>query len=103
MDEMTLTLNSPITEEQLDAITDVDFDCTDRVWFHTKHGKDVEFVKPRKGKWIPTHESTLLSHPDSITYVCSECGYKIYTVYGFPSKTNYCPNCGADMRGEQNE
>lgn len=40
MDEMTLTLNSPITEEQYDAIMDVDFDHTDRIWFSTKHGKD---------------------------------------------------------------
>lgn len=45
VDEFTLTLNSPITEEQWDAITDVDFDHTDRIFFHTKHGKDVEFVK----------------------------------------------------------
>lgn len=45
VDELTLTLNSPITEEQWDAITDVDFDHTDRIFFHTKHGKEVEFAK----------------------------------------------------------
>lgn len=45
IDELTLYLNSPISEEQWDAIEDVDFDHTDRIWFHTKHGKDVEFVK----------------------------------------------------------
>ncbi len=45
MAEIELTLNSPITEEQWDAITDVDFDKTDRIWFHTKHGKEVEFIK----------------------------------------------------------
>ena len=45
MDEMTLKLNSPITEEQWDDITDVDFDRTDRIWFNTKHGKEVEFTK----------------------------------------------------------
>lgn len=44
-DEITLKLNSPITEEQWDEITDVDFDNTDRIWFSTKHGKEVEFVK----------------------------------------------------------
>ena len=43
--EMTLTLNSPITEEQWDAITDVDFEHTNEVVFHTKHGKEVKFVK----------------------------------------------------------
>lgn len=45
MDEMTLTLNSPITEEQWDAITDVDFEHTNEITFHTKHGKIVKFVK----------------------------------------------------------
>jgi hypothetical protein len=44
-DEITLTLNSPITDEEWNAIMDVDFDHTDRIWFHTKHGKDVEFIK----------------------------------------------------------
>ena len=45
MDEMTLTLNSPITEEQWDAITDVDFEHTNEITFHTKHDKTVKFVK----------------------------------------------------------
>ena len=45
MAEFELTLNSPITAEQWDAITDVDFDNTERIWFQTKHGKTVEFVK----------------------------------------------------------
>lgn len=45
MAEIELTLNSPLTEEQLDTITDVDFDHTNRIWFHTKHDKQVEFVK----------------------------------------------------------
>lgn len=56
-DEMTLTLNSPITEEQWDAITDVDFDYTDRIWFNTKHGKSVEFIKKTSvPRWIPCSE-----------------------------------------------
>lgn len=44
-DEMTLELNSPLTEEDWDLIEDVDFEHTDRIWFTTKHGKRVEFVK----------------------------------------------------------
>ena len=56
MDEMTLTLNSPITEEQWDAITDVDFERTDRIRFSTKHGKKVEFVKAPQ--WIPVNIDT---------------------------------------------
>lgn len=44
-DTFELTLNNPLTEEQWDMITDVDFDRTDRITFHTKHGKEVEFTK----------------------------------------------------------
>jgi len=44
-DTFEFTLNNPLTEEQWDMITDVDFDRTDRITFHTKHGKEVEFRK----------------------------------------------------------
>lgn len=44
-DDITLTLNNPLTDEQWDAISDVDFDRTDHIRFHTKHGKEVEFAK----------------------------------------------------------
>jgi hypothetical protein len=44
-DTFEFTLNSPLTEEQWDMITDVDFDRTDRISFHTKHGKEVEFTR----------------------------------------------------------
>lgn len=55
MAEITLELHSPITEEEWDTIADVDLDNTPRVVFHTKHGKDVEFVKVvrcKDCKWI---------------------------------------------------
>lgn len=44
-DTFDFTLNSPLTEDEWDMITDVDFDRTDRITFHTKHGKEVEFAK----------------------------------------------------------
>ena len=55
-DELTLTLNSPLTEEQWDMITDVDFDYTNEITFHTKHGKEVKFVKASAQQWIPVSE-----------------------------------------------
>ena len=91
---MTLTLNSPITDEQWDAITDVDFEHTDRIWFKTKHGKEVEFVKRKNGRWIPIIKGERgYSAGD---FRCSVCGdpCKCYHL------TNFCPNCGADMRKE---
>ena len=108
-DKITLTLNSPITEEQWDDIYDVDFEHIGRVWFTTKHGNRVEFVKAssqpehKVGKWIK------MSDADGMYYCCSECGEELYRNWTynrdfdlFPKKesidkTNYCPNCGAKM------
>ena len=43
-----------------------------------------------KGRWIDYRASNGI-----LCYKCSECK----TTYGF-LKTPFCPNCGADMRGE---
>ena len=43
-----------------------------------------------KGRWISN------GIPESILRGCSACGYTC-GAYTF----NYCPNCGADMRGEE--
>lgn len=96
MDEMTLTLNSPITEEQLDAITDVDFDNTDEIYFHTKHGKEVYFVKRKTGKWMPQDLNKSDGLVTTLMYYyprCSVCGHS------GEFTDNYCSYCGADMRG----
>lgn len=55
--------------------------------------EECKNVKPeqKKGKWI--------HNPDPMAgdgyWNCSECGYDAYDC------GKYCPNCGADMRGEQ--
>ena len=46
--------------------------------------RQLPSVQPRKGKWIDG--------------MCSECEE---STQGF--LTNFCPNCGADMRGEQDD
>lgn len=94
---ITFRLNSPITEEQWDAITDVDFEHTDRIWFSTKHGKKVQFIKRKKGKWILVEESIKIA-----AYKCSECGRNVWNDMGYDVVKDYpfC-HCGADMRGEQ--
>ncbi|MBR2677616.1 MAG: hypothetical protein IKE28_11990 [Solobacterium sp.] len=50
----------------------------------------VPSTQPKKGKWI--EKSIGGEHFD----FCSECGY----VEG-DAPNNYCPYCGADMRGEE--
>ena len=94
-DEMTFTLHNPLTEEEWDMITDVDFDHTQEITFHTKHGKEVVFVKRRKGVWFDPDDGKILT--DGYCATCSVCGE--WSEY----LTAYCGNCGADMRGGQNE
>lgn len=43
----------------------------------------------KKGEWI------LKPNIYGVAY-CSECDYELHT-----DNTNFCPNCGADMRGEE--
>ena len=102
-DEFTLTLNSPITEEQWDMIADVDFDYTNEITFHTKHGKEVKFVKAdaqperKTGKWIPVTNGRGGNE-------CNKChDYAPSWQTGKERLTAFCPNCGARMVGEQDE
>ena len=44
-DSFEFTLNSPLTDEDWDKITDTEFEKTDRITFRTKSGKTVEFAK----------------------------------------------------------
>lgn len=94
MDEFTMTLNSPLTEEEFDMITDVDFERTDKVWFHTKHGKKVEFAKQKKGRWINHRSDEGHNIAD-----CSDCGATIQWFDG-DDMPNFCCMCGSDMRKE---
>ena len=43
-----------------------------------------------KGKWL--HDGSEWKY----RFLCSECGYKLMG----EEPTNYCPNCGVDMREE---
>lgn len=94
MAELMFELHSPLTEEDWDLITDVDLDHTPSVIFHTKHGKDVEYVKVKHGRWIKITQEWA----DYAEYFCSCCGRKIkapFTLnpaWAFP----YC-HCGAKM------
>lgn len=53
-DTFSFTLESPLTKEQINLITDAEFEHTDRIWFDTPKGKHVEFVKAQQ--WIPCSE-----------------------------------------------
>jgi hypothetical protein len=54
----------------------------------------VEIPEPKEGYWI---EGGI--YRDVIECYCSECGQIMTTAATV--RMNYCPRCGADMRGEQ--
>ena len=57
----------------------------------------TNFSRPT-GEWKETRYETAIG----ITYrqtQCSNCGWK----YELPMWFNFCPTCGADMRGKENE
>ena len=64
-----------------------------------KHQPTVDAVPVRHGKWIYGNDFHWY------TASCNKCGYQRKTdikAEGW-NQWKYCPNCGADMRGEQDE
>ena len=60
--------------------------------------KCLPSAQPKKGKWIRKDDTEI--------YECSHCGEKFLFMKRLGVKPNhykFCPNCGADMKGEQDE
>ena len=75
-------INSP-TDQQIGAEY-----CLDLI-------KEIPSAEPERkhGKWIYDTERVMRDGRINSQYHCSECGEQEFTLY------NFCPNCGADMRG----
>lgn len=76
-EEFEKVMSKPITNE------DILNGRVDRLTFCDKQGHKQEFAKVVKGEWIDDN--------------CSVCGQYVY--HG--DARNFCPECGADMRGEE--
>jgi len=62
-------------------------------------GQRTGIVEQKKGKWI-AHNNLMYSPFDGSnenTYICNQCEAEA------EKATNYCPNCGADMRKEKTD
>ena len=51
-----------------------------------------------KGEWIWSLKDT----DGTVRGCCSNCSFRHVFVGGHTAQYNFCPNCGADMRGESN-
>ena len=64
---------------------------------HIKEVTAADVAPVRHGDWSRVIGGmTRFGVPFVLGYGCSICGFQIKITDG---KTNYCPNCGADMRG----
>lgn len=54
--------------------------------------QDIPAIEPKKGKWVEVQK---------YNYRCSECGKLVTRVEC--TLDNFCPNCGARMKGEDDE
>ena len=57
-------------------------------------------TEQKTGKWIP-HDCSGRASIDNDA--CSECGQRFYQIAETGCIWNYCPNCGAEMRGDKDE
>lgn len=64
--------------------------------------RSLPSAERKKGKWIKRQTNTL-TEAELQSALCSECGRWHTTPYIYRfCKYNFCPNCGAYMRGENN-
>ena len=53
----------------------------------------------KRGEWVKEDMSGYLTPGGNSIYHCSECG-RTEGPCPYPRLTDFCPSCGADMRGE---
>ena len=83
--------NGNVKVEEVFLLTDLLGDITNI------KAADVQPVK--RGEWV----NECIEDDMNVWWAgCSVCGEDAHSRYGRVSAYNYCPNCGADMRGEDN-
>ena len=60
-----------------------------------------------KGRWVEVVDRTEMYDKEGVKtwgmlFQCNQCGFVLNAVEGHTGQYNYCPNCGADMRGDNN-
>ena len=72
-----------------------------KMWEILKNGKPYE-ERPQ-GEWVAREDMDYVDE-NGITnnhFMCKDCGFIHNFIDGHTSQYNFCPNCGADMRGKE--
>ena len=79
-------------QDAIDALDDIRYTDRQDWWAVLSTVENLPpATKPKRGKWIYAKEQSEIVP----MWECSCCRIRM------PKKFNYCPNCGADMRGNE--
>lgn len=86
-------------DEAIEILESVSFFAPSDIDVDTAIDMAIESLERKDGVWIKQPISVM---NEGYAWQCSECGHERF--YGFNQPHyNYCPNCGADMRGEHHD
>ena len=104
-------IDKQAVEKIIDELLENDnLQASPSVWHGLHMIKQLPSAQPeRKGKWIEKYVTGLDDEPNDTNIIdewqgarCSVCGKYHTTPYRYSfDNYNFCPNCGADMRGEE--
>lgn len=86
-----------VCEKECRVLKPCNAECGSIIALRELPSVDVQPV--RHGHWIPKFNGKFSG--GAYWYDCSECGHTV--AGGILSGNKFCKNCGADMRGEQND
>lgn len=75
-------------DEAIEILESVSFFAPSDIDVDTALDMAIEALERKQGKWLE--------------YKCSICGFEPYNPSGLET-FNYCSNCGADMRGDEDD
>ena len=86
------------------GICNISGDYTEFEWGERPTNCPLEEVKHGKWKQSEIMQECFDIGGDKtwgIKFMCESCGFKTIAIEGDFAQYNYCPQCGADMRGEE--
>lgn len=92
-DELIQFCSSMLVETKDDLIIQTHNNCFRRMREYIKSLPSANVIEVKHGEWNLQE----INEDHEYEWFCSECKKRNDV------KTNFCPNCGADMRGKVNE